>query len=428
MLTLLWSCAAPDPPGKTALDGRALVSDLRGNAWSFVDMQTGERDDYALSNAEPGVCEGEDEQPYCLLFQSQLRSGYDGRSEVIFSYSPLDSSDGSDEQPGDLVGRVRSVDAADRTPRWSVDWLDFSVIGDASCPYDPADPCHPPDTLTTAEGFRCRLHMPHDISVIDEDAAAIHFWIADARNARLLELTAPRDGDCAVVNTVLDKRYPDWDIYTSPNSVQHAEKDGVESLLFTAKGSVADTPEGVAQQAGDDRGKLLFWENHGQGWSQTWEFPPERDDRASFVNAPHGALRATLTDGTDVVMFAQSLGLADDFGVGSGGSVVVLRLDDAGPTYLYDAVRAGKVPWHFPRDISPLGGGRFLVADSGCLGPTCSVDGAGWVVQLPTAAAAELSGAWAIEGADEVRMPITMDVGPLFSDFGLIYSAQWIAE
>lgn len=427
MVLFLVACAAPTPPGKPSLAGTALISDLRGNAWSFVDVETGERNDYSLAEAEPGVCEGADQDPYCLLFQSQVHEGFDGRSEVIFSYSPLDSSDGSDAEVDDLIGRVRAVDAVDHSPRWGVDWLDFSAISDTACPYDPLDPCHPPASLSVAETFRCRLHMPHDIAIVEEDDASIHFWIADARNARMLELTAPRDGDCAVVNTVLDRRLPDWDIYTSPNSVDYSETDGVESLLFTVKGSVADTPEGMAQLAGADRGKLLYWENAGSGWSQVWEFPPESTDMASFVNAPHGAVRATLDDGTDVAMFAESLGAADDFGVGSGGSVVVVRMDDDGPVYLYDALHAGAEPWHFPRDVTPLSGGRFLISDSGCLGPECTVAGAAWVVRFGGAEPTGVSGAWSIDGSDEVRIPLDADVGPLFDDFTMIYSAQWIA-
>lgn len=413
------------PLGPT--EATVLSSDLRGNQWVITDLRDDTiTDSYPLSELDPGVCEGAENPVHCLLFESRVRDAADGASEIDFTWSALDSGDGDDEARDDLLARLAGVDREDHSLRWSVRGLDFGGFPETGCSPDPADPCAIDPMATAAEAWTCSLRMAHTVWVTEETDADVSMWVVDSRNNRLVDLTVPRDGTCAVVNRLVDSEHaPDWDVYVSVNSLKRAEIDGEETLLMTVKGSLPDTKSGEEQEGGSSRGKVLLWRE--DPLAQLWEFPPETTGTESFANTPHGVTSLERPDGERWVLFAQSLGASDrpDYGFGSGGSVTVLRLDADGPVYLYDAVLPeSQGVLRFPRDITPLPDGRVLVSDSGCLGDRCDYPTGLWVLDLPDAAPTGKTGAWSADHAEQELLTVEADDGPYLSALDMIFSTD----
>ncbi len=439
-LVLLLACVrSPGDSGDvvtpTPLDGRLLVSDLRGNQWFTADPNTGEvEDSFLLSTLEPEVCTGEENERYCLLFQSREHIALDGSDEILFTYSALDVSDGDDDSKTDLIARVYSVDRATHEPRWHIDALDFSHLTNGSdyCPFDPGDPCHPSEAMETRDYWACSLHMTHDMVVTAEDESSVSMWLVDSRNSRMLHVTSPRDGTCAVVDTVLDDHVEDWDIYNSNNSMQLWQDGDDENLLMSVKNSFPDDQTGESQFGGPGRGKIILWRRNtatGSPWAQVWEFPPVSETEESFLDDPHGVDTIVDDSGHRYALFAHSLGHSDgpDYGEGTGGSIGVVRIDDDAPVYVFDVLLPGADVLQFPRDVTPLPDGSWLFTDSGCLGDGCAYETADWIVRLPEFQPSEgFSGAWRPDHGQQQFVEAEVLRGPMFQPANLLFSSAYI--
>lgn len=416
-------------PELVPTSGKVLSSDLRGNEWFVADLGSDEVvERYSLSDVDPGICEGQDNPVYCLLFESMPHQALDGREEIVFTWSALDLTDGDDDGANDLISRIAGVDRADGSLRWSIRNLDFSGLESSSCLYDAADPCSVRSDLEPYQVWDCSLHMTHSVWITEEDEDSLGMWVVDSRNSRLLHLQARRDDQCAVVDTLVDSdRHPDWDVYNSVNSLERLELDGETVLLMTVKGSFPDDKTGSDQEGGPSKGKILLWRE--DPLEQIWEFPPQTEGAESFVNTPHGIAWLERPSGERWVLFAHSLGRSDneDFGSGSLGSVAVLRLDDDGPTYLYDAVLPpDQGELRFPRDVTPMPDGRVLVSDSGCLGDDCAYETGLWVLDLPDAEPTGKGGRWSVDHADQEFKKVEADAGPYLQAADMLYSTAWI--
>lgn len=415
--------------GPTA--ARVLATDLRGNEWIIANLENNainERQD--LSELDPGVCEGEDNPVYCLLFEAGLRTTADGDEEIDLTWSQLDSSDGDDTSADDLVSRIAGVARTDHTLTWSIRGLDFSGIPQSGCKYDPADPCTLDPDLSDEAAWPCTLRMAHTVWVTGETDTDVSMWVADTRNDRLLDVTVARDSTCAVVHRVVDHdRAPDWDVYTSVNSLERLDLDGEAVLLMTVKGSEPDDLSGEDQEGGASRGKVILWRE--DPLEQIWEYPPQTAGTISFFNTPHGVAYLERPSGERWVLFAHSLGASvdPDYGDGTGGSVAVLRLDDDGPVYLYDAILpASQGVLHFPRDITPMPDGRVIVSDSGCVDDGCRYDTGLWVMDLPDATPTGKTGIWSVDHADQELLTVEADDGPYLAYTDMIYSAAVVPD
>lgn len=424
---LLSACDAELGP----TEARVLSTDLRGNKWIIANLENNainERQD--LSELDPGVCEGEDNPVYCLLFEAGLRTTTTGDEEIDLTWSQLDVSDGDDTSANDLVSRVAGVARTDHTLNWSIRALDFSGIPQSGCKYDPADPCTLDPELSDTAAWPCTLRMAHAVWVTGETNTDVSMWIADTRNDRLLDVTIARDSTCAVVNRVVDgDRTPDWDVYTSVNSLERLELDGEPVLLMTVKGSEPDDLSGEDQEGGASRGKVILWRE--DPLEQVWEYPPQTSGTISFFNTPHGVAYLERPSGERWVLFAHSLGASvdPDYGDGTGGSVAVLRLDEDGPVYLYDAVLPeSQGVLHFPRDITPMPDGRVIVSDSGCVDDGCRYDTGLWVMDLPDAAPTGKTGIWSVDHADQEIVTVEADDGPYLAYTDMIYSTAIVPD
>lgn len=416
------------PPG--ALGVPLLASDLSGNAW-LTTAASGEVERRFGLDEVDARCQGKDQQPYCLLFQSTRRTAFDGRDEIAFTWSILDSSDGDDDDPTDLIGTYAAVDAETFAPRWTLSNLDFSGWPrDAGCPYDPTDPCAVPEGLAAADYWRCHLHMPHDLAVVNDAAEGWTGWIADSRNSRLLEVFTPTGQSCGQVRTVVDGLDPDWAIYESPNALSYDVRDGVETLLVSIKGTHAHGEAAEAQLAGEGKGKIVSWTNQGGRWVEAWSFPPVTVGEEAFVNTPHGVDRLHDADANEVIAFAQSLGAHRQWGGTTGeGTVTVIRERDGRAEYLGDLRFPGKSALRFPRDVNDLGDGRWLVTDSGCLTDPCDSPTRAWVIAAPALKPPGLGGTWRADGSDQHFVEPEVLAGPLLEGSAtVLYSVEAIPE
>lgn len=403
----LSGCAAP---------AWVVVSDLHGDKVVVADLARGrEAWRVDVDDALPDACKvADDEGRFCLVYQSRHRVDADGHDEIAFTVTPA-GHDGDPYDPRN-VATIQGVRASDPVAwRWSVDRLDFSQVDPdgALCARDPADPCAPAPGQDADAARRCQLYWPHDFAVLGEDDDGLSLVVADTRNRRVLWLDAPREeGACAVVAEVLGDGNADWDVYASVNSLEVWEDGGARHLLATIK----DTSPGD-QDGGDGRGKVVRFEDAGDGWAQRWEFPPESTEAASFVNAPHG-----VAHDADRVYFAHSLGRAAAWNEGEGGSVGVLSLDGA---YLFDGVLPeGDLLW--PRDVAPLGDGRLALVDSGAKGAESAPAATRlYVVELgEDVAPSGLGGTWTADGSDQAFRALDVRADPDFGDGWVYYSAE----
>ncbi len=432
MLLLLLACDAGEDSvaGLAPLGGRLLATDLGGNQW-LTTADDGTVDGRYTLDTIDARCQGREVDPYCLAFQTQRRTAHDGGDEVVFTWSILDSSDGSDEEATDLIGEFAAVDWESRATRWQLSALDFSQLGrDAGCPFDPEDPCTVPEGLDTDAYWRCHLHMPHDIVIASENDAGWRGWIADTRNTRLLEVELPAGQSCGVVRSLVDANDPDWSLYESPNALAHGERDGVPFLLVSLKSTHEAGEEAEAQLAGAGKGKIAWWELRDGRWTQTWEFPPEVMGSESFVNTPHGVQILHDADGNEVIAFAHSLGAHDEWsGVTGEGTVGVLRLLDGQPEYLGDLRFPGKFALGFTRDVSETGDGRWVVTDSGCISDPCTHPTRAWVIDAPSLSPSGASGVFSVDHAEQVFIDPGRIEGPyLEGEVTVLYSVEWMAE
>jgi len=409
---------------------RLLVTDLRNNGWFLGDATTGERlSAFDLATVEPEFCLPDYETTYCLVYRSIFRQALDGRPEVVFTYSRLDATDGSDAEIGDLYGLYLGVDAETQDIRWAFDQLDFSELDTYDrCPYQPDDPCTPADGLAPSAYRACTLRMPHDQQVLTESADGLELWVADTRNFRMLRLELDKASTCAVVREVISEHtHSDWDIYQSVNSFQRWDDDVGEHLLMSVKGSIS-WGAGVEQHGGDSHGKILMWRRpYGGDWAQVWEWPPESTDEPSFVNTPHGVDHLTGPDGREWVLFAHSLGLSERWGNGTGGTVGVIAIEDDIPSYVADLVPAGRVGFHWTRDVSALDDGTILVTDSGCMSGNDCEDAPGvWTLSLEGIEPASngQDGVWTQDRSRLWLQEAAVIRGPFFEDGRILYSAN----
>lgn len=418
----------PPKPAALALFGLAgcaspawvVVSDLHGDKVFVADLARGrEAWRVDVDDALPDACKvADDEGRFCLVYQSRHRVDADGHDEIVFAVTPAGGDDPYDPHNVAQIHGVRATDPPEW--RWSVDRLDFSQVDPdgALCARDPADPCAPAPGLDADAARRCQLYWPHDFDVLGEDEDGLSLIVADTRNRRVLWLDAPREeGACAVVTEVLGEGHPDWDVYASVNSLDFWEEGGTRHLLLTVK----DTSPGGEQDGGDGRGKVVRFEDPGEGWVQRWEFPPRSTEGPSFVNAPHGVAHDDA-----FVYFAHSLGRSDAWNEGEGGSVGVLSLDGA---YAFDAVLPDTtLLW--PRDVTPLGDGRLALVDSGTKGAESAPAATRlYVVALgEDVAPSGLGGAWTADGADQAFRALDVRDAPDFGDGWVYYSAQPLGE
>lgn len=421
------------PPDDTAeaTAGQVLVSDLRGNGWFVGDLATGEElDAYDMGELEPERCLPDYTTTYCLLFQSNRRRALDGRDEVIFTYSYMDKSDGSDSDREDLLGRYVAVDAETHGVRWTLDRLDFSELegGEEHCRFESEDPCDPPDSLSDSQYQDCSLYMPHDMQVIDETETTLTLWLADTRNRRLLLVDLDKGTDCGVVRSVVGPSLEDWDIYSSPNSLEYWEdEDGTENLLVCSRDSI-EYDAGAEQHAGSNHGKILLWRRESGGeWYQHWEFPAETTEHAAFLNTPHGVERTVLEDGREWILYAHSLGRSDSWEADYGGTVGILSIEDDSPVYVADVVLEGGDAFDFSRDVTALPDGTFLVTDSGCLsGNDCPNDPLVHVLSFDAVEPGSAEGFWTADQAYMHLQEARSVAGPHFGDHRILYSAEWV--
>ncbi len=409
---------------------RLLVTDLRNNGWFTGDAETGERlSAFDLADVEPDFCLPDYESTYCLVYRSIHRQALDGRPEVVFTYSRLDATEGSDAEIGDLYGVYLGVDAETHAIRWSFDQLDFSQLSTYDrCPWEEADSCAASEDLAPSEYRACTMRMPHDQHVLEETEDSLALWVADTRNYRMLRVDLDKGERCAVVREVISEHtHDDWDIYQSVNSFQYWQDQTGEQLLMSIKGSIS-WGAGAEQHGGDSRGKILRWRKpHGGDWAQVWEWPPESTGAPSFVNAPHGADHLEGPDGREWVVFAHSLGLSDRWGDGTGGTVGVIAVQGDEPEYVADLVPVGSEGFHWTRDVTALSDGTILVTDSGCLsGNDCVYPPAVYTLSLEGIEPADegQDGAWT---ADRHRLWLQEAAvlrGPFFEDGRILYSAN----
>jgi hypothetical protein len=354
----------------------------------------------------------------CIAFQGRLRTGADGETEAVLTWSQHDR--GSD----DLRSRAGGVDVNTNAVRWQIDSIDLTGFPGVCTP-DPGDPCRPAADATGAARDVCQLKMAHDVQVVNETAASRTLWIADAANARVLEVELQNGAQCGVVQTVLDaNNNRDWDIYNSPNRLHYFEDDAGPHLWISQKGSTPSTGAGLAQQADISSGKLTGWTKAQDGWAQDWEFPPQSTEAASFLNTPHG-----LAAPGDALVYAHSLSDSWEWGAGTGGSIGMAALGASGmPVYAGDAM-LDRGYLHFPRSLSPLPDGSWLVLDSGCFDTAdCEFPSQAWRVRLPEPQPADQIGSWDRDSTQLHWTTAQVLDGPLWTTEDTLYSVEWLGS
>ncbi len=423
----------PVPGGETADDPSVtplVVADLHGGQVFWTALPDGETTArFGFDAVDPDACQDPEGGRYCLAYQARPHTTPEGTVEVVFTYSRLDRTDGDQLHRDDLLGEIVALDAS-REVSWRLEHLDLSAV-DSACVSVADDPCTADSEAEDAAFQACHLYQPHDQVVTDDIGDSRTVWVADTRNARLLEVVV-EDGDrCGRVETLLDRGHPDWDIYLAPNSLELGQGAGPGGLvaetwaLMSIKDTYSRDEEAEAQLGGDGRGKVVLFAQQEGAWRQVWEFPPESEAAESYVNSPHGVAWISRADGPDLVLFAHSLGRSADFNDGEDGSIGVLLVDGETVTYAFDAVLDG-ADLRYPRDVRPLSDGRLLVVDSGCKGGLgCERGTALWEVRLPADIdESELSGAWSASGADQQLVELDVVQGPLLTGAENLYSVE----
>ena len=387
--------------------GVALISNLSQGSWSW-GSPTGTSPFLSAADIDPSCAD-------CIGFQGRLRTGADGETEAVLTWSQHDGGE------DDLRSRAGGVDVTTNALRWQIDSIDLSGFPGVCTP-DPADPCRPAEDATGAARGACQLKMAHDVQVVNETEYARTLWIADAANARVLEVVLEDGARCGVVQTVLDATNADWDVYNSPNRLHWFEDDAGAHLWITQKGSTPSTVEGVAQYADISSGKLTAWTKTQGAWGQDWEFPPQSTEAASFLHTPHG-----LSAPGDSLVYAHSLSDSWEWGAGTGGSIGIAALDSAGmPVYAGDA-RLDRGYLHFPRSVTPLPDGSYLVLDSGCFDAAgCEFPSQAWRVRLPEPQPAAQLGSWDRDSTQLNWTTAQVLDGPLWTTKDTLYSVEWL--
>ena len=407
---------------------QVLISDGSGEQWfigSLEDESVSTR--YDLNEHQFNECNKGVDSLWCMTFQSRLRKSNTGKDEVVYSYNAVEHH--SDESSLVRDSSIVGVGLSSSDANWVVDAIDFSShfgLGDP-CTWDAADTCSPSPKGDEVNDWQCRLYETHDVQVVEEDSSNITMWVADSKNARLLKLELDKTSRCATVLEIVSARHPDWDIYITPNSFQIWQEQGADVLLVTFKSTNPDAD--FTQDGGTFRGKVAQFRKRGDEWEQDWEFPPESVTGESFVNSPHGVVRTTISDGSTWVLFAHSLSLGSDFGVGAGGTIGALKIDNGEPTYMFDATPDAAFEWQYTRDIEALSDGNFLVADAGCTsGLECENETGLFVVDLNLLEATpppKGSDGVYEEGRGRLNIqPVEIIAGPFFSDTSMIYSVE----
>jgi len=266
------------------------------------------------------------------------------------------------------------------------------------------------------------MNQPHEMMVVDVSGSRLTVWVADSRNARMLKIEMKQGSDCGLVVGALTDEHPQWEGYRGVNGFDYWVEENVEHMLF----SIKDTTDAVLD-GGAGKGRITKWSGVSNKWVREWVFPPEDSVAPQFLNTPHGVTRWLQSDGEEAFLYAHSRAFSDTWDAGTGGSIGAAVLLDGVPTYAFDAVLP-EYNMYFPRDVSLMSDGHALITDSGCSGGDCSDNPSVWVVSLPKPFPYSTDGGWSVAGDGLNIQTVVPDLGPLYSDKGLIFSSDWNAH
>lgn len=396
------------------------ASDLEDGMFYFGDPQAPTR--LPVRDIDPEYCSTEDGGNQCRTYGVRHRQTFAGMDEVDLAYSHF-AQDGADSPLHHDPTRWAGWDLGSGTANWRMQFLDFQSGGFLSeCELDADDPCTLVDP--SREGApKCDGNFAHESLVMEETAEGRRILFTDTGNDRVITAWLPTGEVCGRVEEVMHAGTGGWDVYSGPNSLQYSATDDEQTMLLSFRDAETESEAGRAQRGGLGHGKVVQWGRVGDTWEQQWELPPESENESSFFAYPHGAARAEGPTGEPWLVLAHSLGAAATYTAQDGGSLAVYDLSSGVPTYLYDGILPAGEFFGFPRDIEPLGDGRFVVVDSGCISSTdCPVPSQGWVVRLPDVLPAAVDGAFRPDHAYQVFVEIELIEGPLLPESMLLYS------
>lgn len=205
----------------------------------------------------------------------------------------------------------------------------------------------------------CYLDGTH-VAVTGPDGQTI--LVGDTSNSRVLWVRPPDSVGANGFGTgevlyVLDPTHPDWDGYRMVNHLQVIEQNGETWLLTTFKASESDSGHIRSE------GRIVLWDiTDPDDVHRLWAYPEE-----GVLAAVHSG-RVIDVDGTELLVYAHSLGASESI-EGPNGSVGIARFNGADPpVYLGDGVLPdGVAPFGYVREVDGIDGGhKLLVTDSGC--------------------------------------------------------------
>lgn len=409
-ILLMIACGGTQESATPSWQGEFVSSDLNHDAWYLAELPSEQTTGVLrLAEYDPEACSGE--KQYCPLYGAQIWRDDVGVEQVLFSWSP----DG-EQSTLPRYGKIASVDKQTQETRWFVDRLDFGEFS-SLCPEMPS--C--PDPTAVAESM-CRLNQPHEMKIVAVQDDMLTLWVADSRNARMLKMELTQGSNCGLVVDALTEEHVQWQGYLGVNGFDYWVVDEVEHMLF----SIKDTTTAVLD-GGAGRGRIMKWSGREKKWTREWVFPAEDALAPQFLNTPHGVIRWLQPDGQEAFLYAHSRAFSDAWDTGTGGTIGAGVLVDGVPNYAYDAVLPD-YDMHFPRDISLMSDEHALVTDSGCSVGDCAEKPSIWVVSLPQPVPSAALGGWS-ESADALHLEVIVpDIGPLYSDKGLIFSSDWNAH
>ncbi len=405
---------ADSPPGDTAQAELPVVFVSDGaNARVLVIRMDSAEILYEVDFAQlhPELCaEGLDTT--CVGFGIEPSVDPDSDEDRLLYVVHVSGSDGGAVFESSIVAMVALKDDGP-APLWQLDSLDFSQLQEREPPACGAEaPCSAP--LDSWEAWRaCSLSNVHSVSVVEEHQGEVLLWISDtASPPRAVAVRLDTAERCGVVEALLDSdEHPDWGGYDYLNDLDPVSWQGEEMLLGTFFGSAAEAPLG-----GPGLGRVTAWRQEQAGWDASWSSPDAPMSQLAFLNAPHNA-DLVVVDGQAYVVYAHSNGLGGHWefegwtqGDDHRGSIGVLRLDDDGPTYLFDGYSPDP-PLRFVRDVDLLDDGTWLVTDSGCINDLlepCEHSPGLWHLRMDLAVepVPGLDGRWQADHAQQNLLPV----------------------